>query len=593
MADHPVVAQARELFAQGKAEQAKAVVMRALQKSPGDASLNYTMGGMLTELRDLDRAAYFVGRAMELDPSRGLYASAMGEVRLYQGRLPEAVTLLERSLDLDPTLYSPRINLASYAVTEYDHDRAERLLREAIALRPERPEAVVNLSNVMVDTARAGEAEAMLESAAATHPENAIVASALANLSNYLPGLDPSVVATRHAEFGRRLSRYVRPMPHAPNPRDPGRRLRVAFLSPDFREHSVAYFADAAVSGLPREGFEVLGLYTGFVEDAVTARLKAGCDRWIHMRDLAEVRLAEEIRRAGVDIVIELSGLTQGNSLISLALRPAPVQVTYLGYPNSTGLPAISHRITDSASDGEGADARYTERLVRLDPCFLCYTTRWELEGTPRPAAPARTAGRPVTFGSFNVVSKLSGVTLDAWADILRRVEGSRLVLKARSMGNPRVQERLRAALESRGVDGSRIEMIAYAPSHADHLALYGRVDVALDPFPYTGTTTTCEALSMSTPVLTLRGATHAGRVGASILAAAGMPELIAGSPAEYVENAVALAGDRPRLGEYHRTVADRFDASPVRDRAGFGRRLGDALRRVWIEYCQTPATPG
>jgi protein O-GlcNAc transferase len=321
--------------------------------------------------------------------------------------------------------------------------------------------------------------------------------------------------------------------------------------------------------------------------DAVTERFKGHADRWFTTVGMSNETLAQGIVQHGIDILVDLAGHTAKNRLPMFARKPAPVQVTWLGYPNTTGLEAMDYRLVDAVTDPEGeADAFASERLVRLPGGFLCYGAR---EDAPAPVQPACLTTGVFTFGSFNNPAKLSGATLDVWARLLARLPTARLLLKGKPFAEAATRAIYLERLAERGVAADRIELVGWLPER-EHLALYDRVDVALDPFPYNGTTTTCEALWMGVPVVTLRGDRHAARVGASLLTQVGLSDLIADSMEAYTEIAVASAGDVARLVDLRQSLRPRMAASPLCDAPAFARRVEAAYRAMWQRWCDTPA---
>ena len=296
--------------------------------------------------------------------------------------------------------------------------------------------------------------------------------------------------------------------------------------------------------------------------------------------------LDDAIRAERIDVLVELSGHTGANRLTALASKPAPVIVSAIGYPNTTGLPAVDWRVVDSITDPPGAEAFCTERLLRLDPCFLCYRPP-DLD-----VEPAMPAADPVTFGSFNNSAKIGAECTALWARVLQAVPGSRLLVKTQTLADPAVQQAIRRRLAEGGIDEDRVELIAQASTRAEHLALYGRVHVALDSVPYNGTTTTCEALWMGVPVVALLGDRHASRVSASLLSAAGHPEWVAEDAEGVVRIAAALAGDTPHLAAIRSSLRDELRASPLLDSKAYAQRFHAAIRGCWREWCasQRPA---
>jgi len=294
-------------------------------------------------------------------------------------------------------------------------------------------------------------------------------------------------------------------------------------------------------------------------------------------------QIIAQIRADQVDIVLELSGHTHGNKLTALRLRGAPVQVTYLGYPNTTGVPAIDYRIVDSLTDPPGNERWATEKLIRLDPCFLCYTPR---EDAPRPGPPPVEKNGFVTFGSFNSIKKLTVRTIGLWCRLLKEVPDSRLVIKSSGLSSAAAQEHISGLLRGAGIDEERFELLDKMESKVEHLSAYEMLDVALDTFPYHGTTTTCEALWQGVPVVSQVGEVHAARVGLSLLSAIGHPEWTAKSEDEYIAIAAGLGRDPAKLARIRSGLRQEMARSPLCDGAAMGKRMEAALREVWRRWC-------
>ena len=312
----------------------------------------------------------------------------------------------------------------------------------------------------------------------------------------------------------------------------------------------------------------------------MTGRLRGLSDQWRDIAGKTDDRVAALIREDRIDILVDLAGHTAGNRLLVFARKPAPVQVTWLGYPNTTGLEAMDYRLTEAVSDPPGQTERWhSEELIRLPGTFSCYGP--PAESPPVGPLPALEAGH-VTFGCFNNLAKLTPPAIELWSQILREVPGARLLLKSRGLADLETAAGVREEFGRRGIEPARLEFNGQELSVTNHLALYNRVDLALDTFPYNGTTTTCEALWMGVPVVTLAGATHVARVGASLLTHLSVEELIADSPVGYVARCVDLAGDLPRLAEIRAGLRERMRASPLCDAPGFTRGFEDALRGMW-----------
>jgi predicted O-linked N-acetylglucosamine transferase (SPINDLY family) len=301
----------------------------------------------------------------------------------------------------------------------------------------------------------------------------------------------------------------------------------------------------------------------------------------------ADQALIEAIRADKVDIVVELSGQTHGNKLSSLRMRGGPVQVTYCGYPNTTGVPAMDYRIVDSMTDpSPTADRLAVEKLVRLDPCFLCYTPP---EDAPPLSEPPCSRNGFVTYGSFNSLKKVTPSTIALWCRLVRETPGgkSRLLIKSGTAFAESAKDNLHKLIQAQGLTPPQYDLRERQDAKADHLAAYGLIDIALDTYPYHGTTTTCEALWMGVPVVSLVGQVHASRVGLSLLTNVGLKELAAGSPEEYLKVAKALASDGARLASLRSGLRGQMRSSPLCDAAAFARRFEAALRGMWREFCK------
>jgi len=323
----------------------------------------------------------------------------------------------------------------------------------------------------------------------------------------------------------------------------------------------------------------------GTARDAVTQRLRGLCDRWRDVGGMSDAEVARLVRNDQIDILIDLAGHTAGNRLAMFAHKPAPVQISYLGYPATTGLKAIDYRITDDIADPPGqTEAFHTERLLRISPGpFLCYQ--------PPAEAPDVAAELPmtrngfVTFGSFNKASKAGPETIAMWAKVLHAVPNSKLMMKAFGLGGAGSRRRIVESFAAEGIGIDRIQLLESIPATEAHLAQYGQLDIALDTFPYHGTTTTCEALWMGVPVISRVGAMHVSRVGASLLAAVGLAELAAADEQAYVTTAAALSSNPDRLATWRRELRERMKRSHLTDSSAFPEKMRKLLRQAWVSY--------
>ena len=403
---------------------------------------------------------------------------------------------------------------------------------------------------------------------------------------HYAPGFDAEALstearrwATAHAE-----ALTAQALAHT-NDRSPHRRLRIGYVSSDLRQHPVGFFFAPVFTHHDKEAFELF-CYAGVRHpDALTAQCQAGADHWYEVTALSDAALAERIRADRIDILIDLSGHTRGHRLLTFARKPAPVQVTAGGHYDTTGMTAIDYLISDRFHTPQGAERYFSEALIRLPHDYICY-------GPPdyAPAvAPSPLARHGyVTFGCFNNLAKVTPEVIALWARILHALPSSRLRLQTRELGDSATCARYHALFKEEGVAINRIELQGHIP-HRQLLTAYGEIDIALDPFPYSGGLTTCEALWMGVPVITLSGHCFAGRHSTSHLANAGLPELITTTPEEYVAVALALAQDADRLTTLRQGLRERLAASPLCDAAGYTRDLEAAYRGMWEKYCENP----
>jgi predicted O-linked N-acetylglucosamine transferase (SPINDLY family) len=570
---------ARALLDTGQPADALAHLTEALRLMPGQPAIHIATAVALIDLGRFDDADRHLAESLRLAPGNLPALIQRGHLFARQRRGPEALAAYAEALKRqpnDPTL------LNQVAAIQRNLGRLSdsvTTLNQLLAAHPTLVPAHVNLGIALQDQGEAAESAAAFERARTLDPTN------VPAQQNYLLALNrddtqsPDQVFQAHLAFARQFEPSVTPPP-SPTPGD--RTLRIAYLSPDFRDHSVAYFIEPLLKHHDRQRVHVTCYSTTPDPDAVTARLRGLADAWVNAHPLSDEALATRIREDRIDLLIDLAGHTSPRTLV-LTRRPAPVQLTYLGYPNTTGLRSVDYRITDALADPPGTTERWhTERLLRLPRTGWCYQ--------PPPDAPDPNSrpDRPITFGSFNTFAKVGPKLLSLWSRVLNAVEGSRLVLKAAALGDPAVQQKVIARFAGHGVRPDRLTLLPYIPSTPSHLSAYDGIDVALDTYPYHGTTTTCEALLMGVPVITLAGQTHASRVGVSLLTSAGLPDLIAPDEDGYVRIARRLATDPARLADLRLTLRNRLLASPICDAASFTRDLESAYRQAWADRCNS-----
>src|SRR5579871_1378177 len=575
---------AKSLFGRGQLDLAAKCYREAIGLEPAQAEIHFHLGNVLFVQGNIDQAGDSYREAIRLNPD---YAEAhlnRANVLRPQGKLDDAVAAYRAAIKLVPGYAKAHTNLG---VTLQEQGRLTEAVaagRHAIALQPDLAEAHSNLAVAMWHQGKLAEAAAGLRRAIALQPDQARAFSFLLFCLQYDDTLTDDLFA-EHRAFGARFGHPLPPHAAYANDRDPNRRLRIGYVSPDFRWHSVAFFVEPLFQEHDREVVEVFCYADARLPDGATAHLRGLVEHWVDSAWLPHDALAERIRNDGIDILVDLTGHTANNRMPVFARKPAPIQVTWLGYPNTTGLAAMDYRLVDAVTDPPGeADAAATETLLRLDGGFLCYGG---VGGGPEPTEPPCLSTGAVTFGSFNNPAKLSGATYDAWATLLARLPQARLLLKGSPFGDPDTRAMYLARFAERGVSADRLELMPRLPAPDVHFSIYNQVDIALDPFPYNGTTTTCEALWMGVPVVTLRGNRHAGRVGASLLTQIGLTEFIAHSIEDYVATAVALAQDPARLAALRRALRPRMQASPLCDARAFARKMEAAFRMMWRRWCE------
>lgn len=576
----------------GRREEAEHMFRRAVELRPDMPVLANNYGTLLLKMFHLDQSIEQLDHAVALDPE---YLDAwvnLGVAHFMLGHYDEAVAAYRKALEQDPDNAFAHYSLGVALLEQQDLPDAVREIEHALKVNPDNVMALNTLGVALLDQHRIAEARDVMARAAEADTMSApVYASNHLFTSLYLPNLDNQHIFDIHRDFGRRFTSAEPDLtkPHT-QVRDPNRKLRLAYMSPDFRGHSVAFFMEALLEKHDRSAFEII-LYSNTTRiDGITEAMEQVADLWVETAGLTDNALADRMRADQIDILVNLGGHTSGNRLVACGQKPAPVQIEYLGYPDTSGVEAMDYRISDPQADPpDEADARCVETLLRLPDCFHCYrpTTR-----APAPAPAPHTEHGYVTYGSFNVLPKLNEQVVAAWSDILTQVPNSRLYLKCKQLKTESVRDRVRGYFADAGIDPARIDMDAFVPSVQDHLNKYAGVDLGLDTFPYNGTTTTCEALWMGVPVLTVEGSRHTGRVGLSLLHAVGLhEEFVAPDVATYIARAVAWGKNPERLTKVRGNLRERMGASPLRDEAGFTRRLERLYRDVWCTWCDGPET--
>lgn len=590
---------------QGLTAAARARLEAVVALEPASATAHLMLGVCLSRLQEFAPAVERFRRALELGAVDAHLLTMLGEALRNLGRLEEAIEPFQRAAAMEDATIT-RLGLAQtlHLGKRYAEAIAECraiLSPQRTARRPLSPsdemEVLACLGWAQERLGHAEEAVESYRSALRRDPSNHRLASGLCIAMNYAAGCSAADIRGAHEAYGRIIERADgRPRPplhgFGPGPAlSPAEPLRVGIVSPDLRRHAVACFLLPLLEHLDPARVEVYLYSASIVDDEATARFRAAarvfrCVARQHMMGTATTIAADRVH-----VLIDAAGHTMNSRLPMLALRPAPVQALYLGYPATSGMRSVDWRIVDSASDPASAEACSTERLWRLDPCHLVYRP---LAGAPAPD-PVPPSQRPgegagsITFGSFSAVSKMTADVVPAWASLLRQVAGSRLLLKHEQLADAQTRGDLLARFAAAGAGPGRVVIEEPEPGKAGGLLKhYARVDIALDTFPYSGTTTVCEALSMGVPVVTRPGHTTASRGSVSIMRAAGLDDLITPSTEGFVAGAAGLARDAARLARLRRALPAHLAASAVGDYAGFAERFTVAVRGMWDDFART-----
>jgi predicted O-linked N-acetylglucosamine transferase (SPINDLY family) len=571
------VARGKEAERSGRFEDARGLYFKAARLAPAHAPAHFNLGMVLEALGDDAGAAACLDKAHALDPADPLAAYNAGRLRFARAELDAAEQRLAGALRARPEFVEARFMYGATLLRLGREPQAEDALRQVIDAAPGFALAYRMLGSLLHRQGRIAEMLALCREALERAPNFEIESFELF-LLNFSDEQGSEALFARHRDFGARLEAAL-PARFAVR-REPGdaeRRLRIGYVSGDLNAHPVGLFLEPVLERHDRSRFEVCCYSTSTKVDAFTRKLAAHADLWRDANGLSSEELSEAVHADHIDILVDLAGHSGISRLATFARQPAPVQAAWLGYLNTTGLTRIGYRITDAVCDPPGAERWHTEKLLRLPNSQWCY--RPFVERPPAQSPPCLKRGHP-TFGSFAQVAKLSPRTLSAWTEILRRLPEARLMIVGVSPG--RGADGLRSALAA---VSERVELVPFLPL-AEYYDAFAGVDIVLDPMPYSGGTTTCDALWMGVPVLTAPGARPASRSAASILSAAGLADWIAPDDAQYVSRAVELGAQSARLGELRAALRPRLQASPLMDEARFVADLESLFREVWRDYC-------
>jgi predicted O-linked N-acetylglucosamine transferase (SPINDLY family) len=570
------------LLAKGLYAEAIGLYRRIIQIDPDSAMAQNNCGDALRRANRIADATECYRRAASLKPDDALIWNNLGTALQSQDAMEEAIACYQRALEFAPDYVEALFNLGNAFCDIYRYDDAITTFEKALHAQPKLAIAHNNLGHVLQKKGRLPEALANFKAALSIQPDLGEAWQNYLYCLNYGSEFSVQEIFEEHVKYGNWLEGAVsRPQDQRRKQRNPAKRLKVGYVSPDFRAHAVAYFIEPVLERHERAEIETYCYYNNSVADEVTRRLRSLAHNWRDIGEHSDEAAAELIRRDDIDILVDLAGHSAGNRLGVFARKPAPIQVTYLGYPATSGLRRMDYRLTDHYADRPvDADRYYTERLLRLPDSLWCY----------RPAAnmpeisslPALTSGY-VTFGSFNNFGKVDRDTIDLWAKLLRAVPSARLKMLTVPEGEAR--QRLIHSFEELGIAARRLQFVGRLPA-GEYFRQILETDIALDPVFVNGGTTTCESIWMGVPVITLVGNRFLSRAGFSILSVTGLAEFAAATADDYIGIAVRLATDLPRLAAIRCGLRERMANSPLADAKRFTFNLERAYREIWVRWC-------
>lgn len=575
----------RTLLAPGRQEEAIACFKRAIELQPGNAEVLLILGTAQKARGHLEAAQSSLLKAHEISPDNMEILTHLGDTCLELEQADRALACYRKVVEVDPNNAVAFNNMGNVYFNSGKFVEAEASYRRAVELRPDFSAAHGNLGCVMKDIGKPHESLKSLRRAIEIAPEDCTVRSNLLFIGHLLEDQSPATLLEEAKSFGKVAAQQAKLVTCWNNTQNPERRLRIGFVSADLHLHPVGYFIEGVLRALASRNsgrLEIFAYTNYFRVDPVTERIKSHCDHWREIFGRMDDEVAKMIEKDEIDILIDLSGHTGNNRLPIFAWKPAPIQVTWLGYFATTGVQAIDYLIADPWTLPESEEAYFTESIWRLPETRLCFTPP-DLNVEIRPL-PALTEHQ-ITFGCFNNLNKMNNVVIAVWAKVLTKIPNSRLFLKARQLYNSSARDEVIEQFSHHGIAPSRL--ILEGPEvRANYFAAYNRVDIALDPFPYTGGTTTAEALWMGVPVLTMSGTHFLARQGVGLLMNAGLPDWIASDPVDYVDRAEAHASDIKALATLRAHLRAQVLTSPVFDASRFAMHFEEALRGMWKKWC-------
>lgn len=569
-------------------QHAKAVdaLIQAVRLSPQNAEIWNVLGSALRSAGRVPDAEAAHKQAIALKPD---FADAWNHLAValgIQGKNDEAIAVATRALELRPDLMPARRNLAKILGNAHRYAAAVEQVRLVVAAQPDDADSFNNMGNALHAIGRVDEAIASYRTALSLRPDDPGARSNLLFALQFDPLTNAGLIQQEHAQWWERIEQplVAQRKPHA-NVREPARKLRIGYVSPDFREHAAAFFIEPLLANHDHANFDIVCYSDAVRTDGVTTRLRRTADVWTDSHAFTDEQLADRVIADRIDLLVDLSVHTRGNRLRTFAMKPAPVQLSYLGYCGTSGVGAMDFRLTDAIVDPPGtSEAWSTEHLLRLPRTFCCYAAP---SNAPPVALLPATKNKHITFGAFNSLPKSVPVMVELWSRILRELPTAKLMLLRDGVGDEIVRADLLARFASHGIGPERLILKA-GVGMREYLTLVSSVDISLDTFPFNGHTTTCHALYMGVPTVTLAGERPVSRVGASLLRFVGLERLVATTPEAYVSTAIELAANAGRLYDIRKSLRQKMEHSPLMDGKSFARDVEHAFRDAWKRWCES-----
>lgn len=568
-------------YAQENNQQALFFLKESLKLNPNNSKCHNLLGHVLLSIGNIDSSIDAYTQAIQLSPSSPGYYNNLGTALRSKKQAADAIENFKKAIELNPQYAEAYNNLGSTLFMLGQLQQAANNYNKALQLAPPKLKPYINMGSTLVYWQKYQEALKFMQQGLKEQPDNTPGHSSVLFHLNYFPDIPPKDIFEQYRLWNKQHTANITPYSKHTNNTSPTRKLKIGYLSADFRTHSVSYFFKPIITN-HSSNYETYCYSNVLNTDATTNEIKNLTSHWRNIYGIKEHDIATLIKNDNIDILVDLSGHTSDNKILVFAYKPAPIQIAYLGYPNTTGLDTMDYRIVDNNTDPKSNVDLYTEKLVKMDGCFLCYSP---------PSTDQKITSLPfnkngyITFGSFNNICKINHHVIKTWATILNAISNTKLILKSRFFEDEITCNNILNAFSSYDIDPSRISLLKYQPNTKSHLDLYNEIDIALDTFPYNGTTTSCEALWMGVPVITLQGNTHASRVSYSILTSLGLDDLKSTSLTDYITKATTLANDIDKLTYFRQNLRNIMTNSPLTDSETFTQQLENEYRKLWQKW--------